>query len=405
MQAAIQGYDVNHPRPDPLADAQALAWLRRHDPVHWDAANGFWLLTRHADVRAVAKQPELFSSELKGPWHLWDLRFSLQSQDGPRHHRTRQLVSRGFTPRMVARSRGVARRCIDEAIDRVAARGSCEFASELAAPVPVRIIADMLGFEGADHDLFVRWSDALIGANHPVGVQADVAGLQAEVTAYVERVAAERERAPREDLMTALVEARRAGLLDFGSTEVLQGFSHDELTSFAQFLTVAGNETTRNAIGHGMHALLCHPDERRKLAAHPELLPRAADEILRYTSVVRVLRRTLARDAELGGKKLREGESVLMLYGSANRDEAVFDEPQRFRVDRSPNDHLAFGVGSHFCLGANLARMEIEVVIGRILERLPDLELAPGEAVVETPHPIIRWLERMPVVFTPVGRA
>src|SRR5439155_1173448 len=234
------------------------------DPVHWDETNGFWLLTRYADVRAASKDPELFSSQAKGPWHTFDVHFSMQALDGPEHRRQRGIASKGFTPRMVRRLRETAHATIHACIDAVEADGGCEFVSALASPVPLRLIADMLGLPADHFDLFQRWSDGTASSD-----------------------------------------------LKLRSSP---GFAADQ--------------------------------------ARLELLPRAVDEILRWSSPVRVLRRVATRDTELRGKKLREGESALLIYRSANRDEEVFDDPSAFRVDRSPNEHLTFGIGPHYCLGA-----------------------------------------------------
>jgi len=382
----------------PEARQRAEAWLRHHDPVHWDAKNGFWLLLRHADVRHVSKHPEIWSSEPHGPWHLFESHFSIQAQDGPVHRETRGIVSRGFTPRMIAKLEERALRYIDEAIDAVVGQERCDFVSDLAVPVPMRIIADMVGVEEGDLEMFRRWGDAI---EHTVGEFA-LAGEELErlseiFRAYLEGVVADRKRAPREDLISLMVQARDEGLLETFSRDPFPGISGDELTSFAQFLVLAGNETTRNAISQGMLALLQNPGELRKLQARPGLLPSAVEEILRYTSVVRGLRRTALRDCELRGRTIREGDSVVLVYPSANRDEEVFDDPDAFRVERDPKDHLTFGIGTHFCLGANLARMELRVVIGRILQRLPELALDPDDPVVFGTNPGIASVARMPV--------
>lgn len=398
-------FDVNDlDTPAELRD-RALALLRREDPVHWDARNGFWLLTRHADVREASKRPELYSSQPKGPWHLWEMHFSMQAMDGPEHRRQRGIVSRAFTPRMVRRLEAQARRTIDECLAAVAARGQCEFVSELAAPVPLRLIADMLGLDAAHFELFRRWSDA---AAEPA--TQDEAGrararalaeLQSELEAVLREEAARKRRSPQDDLLSAVVAAEGEGLLEWGGSESFAGFAKDDLLSFAQFVLLAGNETTRNAISHGMLALARHPDERERLRAKPEWLSLAADEILRWATPVRVLRRTLLDDTTLHGRRLQAGESVLLLYCSANRDETVFADPDCFRIDRRPNEHLAFGIGPHYCLGANLARLELEIVIGRILARLPDLRPIAGAEIREGRNPILRTIESMPVEFTP----
>jgi cytochrome P450 len=392
-------FDINDLDTDPALRYAELTRLRREDPVHWDEKNGFWLLTRHADVRAASKDPELYSSQAKGPWHTFDIHFSMQALDGPEHRRQRGIASKGFTPRMVARLRETAHATIHACIDAVAAHGSCEFVSALASPVPLRLIADMLGLPMEYFELFRRWSDGTASADP--ALRSSLAADQARLEALLHEEAERRRSEPRDDLISAVVAADAGGVLDWGGEDSFEGFSKDDLVSFAQFILLAGNETTRNAISRGTLALIEFPEQREKLRAHPELLPVAANEILRFTSPVRVLRRVAMRDTELRGKKIREGDSVLLLYGSANRDEEVFDDPLAFRVDRHPNEHLAFGLGPHFCLGANLARMEIETVIGALLERLPDLRLAPGARVREARNPILSAIEEMPVEFTP----
>lgn len=400
-------FDVNDTTSDPAERERELARLRREDPVHWDARNGFWLLTRHADVREASKQPDLFSSSAKGPWHPFEMKFSMQAMDGPEHRLQRGIVSRAFTPRMVRRLEETARRTIDACIDAVAAKGGCEFVTDLAAPVPLRLIADMLGLDYRHFELFRRWSDA---AAEPVSDDdagrahsAALAAMQSELAEILREEAERRKREPQDDLLSAVVLAQREGTFEWGGEESFAGFAKDDLLSFAQFVLLAGNETTRNAISRGLLALAAHPAERERLRANPALLPLAADEILRWTTPVRVLRRTLLRDTVLRGQRLRAGDSALLLYCSANRDEAVFDEPYAFRVDRKPNEHLAFGIGPHYCLGANLARLEIQIVIGRLLERLPDLRPVPGATVREGRNPILATIESMPVEFTPQG--
>ena len=397
----MKEFDIDDMRSDPQEREAALVWLRRNDPVHWDAKNGFWLATRHADVREIAKNPEIYSSEPKGPWHLFEARFSMQAMDGPTHRAQRALLSRGFTPRMVDRLGFAARETIDAAIDRVAPRGRCELVAELASPVPIRIIAGMLGLDGAHFELFRRWSDAVATHGPSVTGSPAFAAVQAELERHLRDVAEARRLEPRDDLISTIARADESGQLEWSGETSFEGFSKDDLLSFVQFVLLAGNETTRNAISRGVLALIEHPEEREKLRAQPDLLPSAVEEILRWTSPVRVLRRTLVQDAELGGKRLRKGESILMLYCSANRDEAVFEDPYAFRVDRSPNEHLAFGLGPHFCLGASLARMEIAVVVERLLARLPDLALAPGTRPREGTNSILYAIEEMQVVFRP----
>ena len=376
----------------------ALAKLRREDPVHWDAANQWWLVTRHADVREISRKPELFSSEPRGPWHVFEYHFSMQAMDGARHHRQRNVVSRAFTPRLVAMLTERAERYADEAIDALAGRHSAEFVSDLAVPVPLRIIADMLGVADGDLEQFRKWSDALIvagGGHAEEDVLDETHGMMGDFLVYLTEAVERRRSRPTDDVLSWIIEAGAAGVLD--GAQRLHRLEGDEVRDFALFLLVAGNETTRNGISQGMLALFEHPEERARLGSDSASWETAPDEILRWTSPVRAMRRVALRDTSLQGCKILEGQSVVMVYASANRDEAVFDEPHRFRVDRHPNEHLAFGFGPHFCLGANLARMEIRTVLRRVLERLPEIRLAAGAQPVPTRSALIDGLHELPV--------
>lgn len=379
---------------------EALCWLRAHDPVHWDARNEVWLVTRHADVLHVSKRTDLFSSVPKGPWHAFDgSGVSIQALDGPEHHDKRRIVSGLFTPRMVRRLEALARQVIDEQIDAIEDRGGCDFVDSLAVPVPMRVIAEMVGVADQDLERFRRWSDELmlgLGHGSNPASRSGVAAMSAMIELFRAEIAKRRSE-PQGDILSSLIEAADAGRLrdqDGG-----HALGENELAFFGPFLTLAGNETTRHALSFGMLALLEHPAEQERLRANPALLPSAADEILRWTTVVRAMRRVAMRDTQLGAKRIAAGESVVMVYASANRDEAVFDEPFRFDVGRSPNEHVALGTGPHYCLGANLARMEIQVVLERVLARLPRLRLEPGTQPVAGEHAIVRAVEKMPVIF------
>jgi cytochrome P450 len=378
----------------------ALATLRREDPVHWDPANQWWLVTRHADVREISRRPELFSSEPRGPWHVFEYHFSMQAMDGERHIRHRNVVSRAFTPRLAAMLAERAERYADEAIDALAGRRGGEFVSELAVPVPLRIIADMLGVADGDLDQFRKWSDAMIvagGGHAEKDALLETHHLMADFLAYLTDAVERRRAHPTDDVLSRIIQAGEAGVLD--DAQRLHRLEGDEVRDFALFLLVAGNETTRNGISQGMLALFEHPEERSRLASDDGLWETAPDEILRWTSPVRAMRRVALRDTTLRDRKILEGQSVVMVYASANRDEAVFEEPHRFRLDRSPNEHLAFGFGPHYCLGANLARMEIRAVLRRVLQRLPDIRLAEGGRALPTPSALIDGLDELPVVW------
>ena len=395
-------YDVLAPVHENAVRDQALVALRRDDPIQWDSKNEWWLLTRHADVREVSRNPEIFSSEPKGPWHVTEHRFSMQAMDGKAHLRHRNVVSRAFTPRMVSMLTVRAKRYADEAIDALEGRSTADFVTDLAVPVPMRIIADMLGVADGDLARFREWSDAMISGTDTSG-EVDhmerAASLIGELQSYIGKMVAERRAEPQDDILSRIIAAGDDGLLEDvpDGMDVSARLDPDEITDMALFLLMAGNETTRNGISQGMLALLQHPEERARLAADPSLWATAADEILRWTTPVRAMRRVALRDATLSGQTIREGESVVMVYASANRDESVFESPHSFRVDRTPNEHLSLGFGPHYCLGANLAKMEIRVALERVLARLPGLRIAAGSEPVFTPSALIDGVLSMPV--------
>ena len=396
MEYDIKDLDQSVDRRD-----QTLAWLRENDPVHWDAKNDFWLVTQHADVLEVSKNSSRFSSVPKGPWHAFDgSGISIQALDGKEHLAKRRIVSGLFTPRMVRKLEALAREVVSEAIDEVLPQGGCDFVDALAVPVPMRVIAEMVGVAGHDLESFRRWSDEMIFGVDGLG-ETDVRERQAEaMVSLMALFRAEievRRHEPRDDILTGLVQAADEGLLS--EIPDAQRLGEDELSFFGPFLVLAGNETTRHAIAHGMLTLLEHPDQLTRLRESPSLLPTAVDEILRWTTIVRAMRRVAMEDTQLGGKRIRAGESVVMVYASANRDAKVFGDPFAFRIDRSPNDHVSLGIGPHYCLGANLARMEIQVVLEQVLARLPGLRLEPGSQTVANEHAIVRAVEKMPVVF------
>jgi cytochrome P450 family 142 subfamily A polypeptide 1 len=376
----------------------ALRWLREHDPVHWDAKHGRWLLTRHAEVRRLAKDDVRFTNGPKGPWHSFETDAgSIENLDGAPHVRARNLVSRGFTPRRVGELERFARRVIDEAIDAVEARGSCDLVADLAVPVPSRVIAEMLGIARDDLDSFSDWCDGITeGIGAPTGSDREQRSMQSAIAmaTHLGELIAKRRDVPGPDVLSTLIAAREEGA--FGEDARL---ADEELLQFAMLLVMGGNETTRNAIAGGMLALFDHPDELERLRNDRSLMPTAVDEVLRFTTVVRALRRWVAVDTDFGGQRFEVGQSVVMSFTSANRDEQVFDEPDAFRVDRFPNEHLAFGFGAHYCLGASLARMEISIVLDRLLTRLPRLRLAPDGEIRRGESGLSETLLSVPVEF------
>jgi cytochrome P450 family 142 subfamily A polypeptide 1 len=293
------------------------------------------------------------------------------NMDDPLHKRRRNLVNRGFTPRRVDDHEPGIRAICRELIAKVAARGRCDFVREIAAPLPMIVIGDMLGVEPEDRDALLRWSDELIEGT---SATATAAQREAATRAFVEYaeyhrgVVADRRARPRDDLVSVLVRAEIDG----------ERLDDEALLQESLLILVGGDETTRHVISGGMLALIRHPPQRALLAREPARIPAAVEEMLRWVTPIQNMNRTATRDVELRGQKIRRGDKVLLLYASANRDEAVFEDPGRFDVRRDPNPHLAFGgYGTNHCLGAALARLELRVMFEEFLAALPDLEIEP----------------------------
>jgi cytochrome P450 family 142 subfamily A polypeptide 1 len=313
--------------------------------------------------------------------------------DDPLHRRRRALVNKGFTPRRVAdhepRIRALSRALIAAAREK----GRFDFVSEIAAPLPMAMIGDLLGVEPGDRRMLQGWSDDLIAATRidaPPDVAAQATRAFVEWSDYARRVIAQRRARPRDDLMSVLVHARIAG----------DRLAEADLIQEGLLILVGGNETTRHVLTGGCEALIRHPQQRRRLLEDPARIPTAVEEMLRWVTPIQNMNRTATRDVELGGQTLHEGDKVLLLYPSANRDDSVFTEPFRFDVGREPNPHVAFGFGAHFCLGASLARLELRVLFEELLARLPGLELVSQAPLAATPSNFIRGIPTMEVVVT-----
>ena len=272
--------------------------------------------------------------------------------------------------------------------------------ADIARWVPMVVIGDMLGVAPEDRGMLLRWSDEMLGGGEAAEIEdpqerrAHATAIVSEYLRYAQGVIADRrKRAPTEDLMSILVHSELDG----------DRLAEEEILQESLLILIGGDETTRHVMTGGLRALIEHPDQKRKLVQNPALIPTAVEEMLRWVSPIQNMNRTLARDVELHGEKLREGERVLLLYPAGNRDERVFPDPGRFDVERTPNDHVAFGgFGTHFCLGASLARLELRVLFEQLLRRLPDIELASGDLPLR-PSNFIVGIEKMPVRFTPGG--
>lgn len=395
------------------------AWLRTYDPVHrYDGRFGrdrgpLFVVSRYEDLSYVERTPELFCSR-HGIRPTGAASISIISMDAPEHTDKRRIVNRGFTPRRVAELTDRIRLIARELVDAVAPRGECDFVAEIAYQLPLIVIAEMLGMPAADRPQLGRWSDLMIAAEGVEDIDdpriAAAAQGWVDYAGYLGELIERRRRDPQDDLISVLIHAQDTGRITNDGHRVdaemlrLQSpdaseLMQDELLMFLTLLMPAGHETTRNALSGGLVALGAHPDVQARVAADPSLIPAATEEILRYVSPVLSFTRTVTAATELAGTRLVEGDRVLLLYGSANRDAAVFGDPDRFDIDRDPNPHLAFGIGPHFCLGANLARLEIRILLEELLGRLPDVR--PDGDAVRLPSTIVRGIESLPVTFTP----
>jgi cholest-4-en-3-one 26-monooxygenase len=378
--------------------------LREEAPVYWHEEKaaprgGFWAVTRYHDCVHVNRDWEKFSSARRSSLftemeedQLVQQQLMMVNMDPTMHTRYRRLVNHGFTPKMV---RDLEQQIIgyaDGILDSVCERGTAEFVEEISAELPLLVIAELLGVPQEDRRMVFDWSNQMIGADDPEyqipGAEPGEAAMH--VYSYAEELAAQRRLAPRQDLVSVLLDAEVEG----------EKLDQLELDLFFLLLIVAGNETTRNLMSGAMTAFFEHPEQWDLLRQDRSLLPGAVEEMLRYVTPVMHFRRTATMDQELGGERIMEGDKVVFWHTSANRDETVFDDPDTFDVRRSPNVHIAFGGGGpHFCLGANLARMEIMVMFDRLLDRIPDIRL-DGE-VQRLRSNFINGTKHIPVAFAP----
>jgi cytochrome P450 family 142 subfamily A polypeptide 1 len=373
-------------------------WMRENAPLYRDPMSDCWGVALHEDIHDFSRDARSFSSA-GGSRPDSPAIPSMINFDDPYHKQRRNLVNKGFTKRRVEAHEPAIRRVCRELVDAVIEKGECEFVAEIAAPLPMILIGDMLGVQPEDRDTLLRWSDDLLGGlstSASPEALASAARAAGEYVAYARRVIADRRaRPPQEDLMSVLVHAEIEG----------ERLDDEALIQESLLILVGGDETSRHVISGGMLALMRHPDERRKLLADPRRIPVAVEEMLRWVTPIQNMSRTATCDVERRGQTIREGEKVLLLYPSGNRDRRAFPEPTRFDVERTPNEHVAFGgYGAHFCLGASLARLELRVMFEELLARLPDLELASEEEPPLRPSNFIVGVERMPVRFTPGRR-
>jgi cholest-4-en-3-one 26-monooxygenase len=383
--------------------------LRAEAPISWHdraVGRGFWNVVKYADVVDVNRDHRHFSSEMGGvditdPQEVGDGTFEprgvmLLYMDPPKHTRYRLLVNKGFTPRMVGLLEQYLRHRSILIVDNIIERGECDLVEDLASELPLQAIAEIMGVPQEDRKLLFTWSNRMIGVNDPEYGTDDAMLASAELYAYVNELAKRRRTDPRDDIVTKLINAEVEG----------DKLSELEFDMFMLLLTVAGNETTRNTTAWGMHALMEHPTSYAALRENlddPQRFNRAIEEILRWASPVLHFRRTATEDTVIHGQPIGTGDKVVMWYVSANRDEDVFADPYAFDIERHPNDHVAFGGGGvHFCLGANLARMELRIIFHEILRRFADMRPAGAPEMLRSNF--IGGIKHLPVTFSPGKR-
>ena len=377
--------------------------LRSEDPVHWNDGAQVWVLTRYQDVLDAMRDPRLSSTgitaltqKVGGVEGVPDLEQTFLGMmlfaDPPDHTRLRSLANKAFTPRVLERMRSQIQDAADRLLDDIQERGSMEVVSELAYPLPAMVITEVLGVAGGDPATFKKMSNDLATFAGDIRQAEENVGpiieSMAELKEYLQDAAAQRRTEPKDDLLSALVAAEDQG----------DSFSEDELYSMCAMLTFAGHETTTILIGNGILTLLQHPSELERLRQDPSLLESAVEEVIRYTGPVQAISRMVLEDLQIGDNQIAKGERISMNIASANRDPAQFSDPYRFDIQRNEGRHLGFGFGIHFCLGAALARMEAQAVIGSVVRRMPELRLEePG--IEWRNSPVLRGLKTLPVTF------
>src|SRR5687767_2477349 len=382
------------------------AQLRSEDPVHWDESMGFWVLTRYADIASVysdsrfsraqglkrgfERLPEAEQRIAEPVYHTFSK--TMFYSDPPYHTRLRGLVNNAFTPNAVEQMRPYVQRMVDSLLDAVQTQGKMDAIRDLAHPLPVLVIAQMLGLPAEERVRFKEWSDdlfAILGSvPHAPELMERAAQSLAELTAYLTTLSEGRRLQPQNDLLSALV----------GVVEKGERLTQEELIANVTILLSAGHETTSNLIGNGLLALLRNPHQMQKLRDHPKLVSSAVEEMMRYDNPVQIAYRSAAADVEIGGKYIRNGQLVNSVLAAGNRDPERFSEPDRFDISRAEGRHLGFGLGIHFCIGAPLVRLEAQIAFNTILHRFPELHLAT-ENLDWQEHPIFRGVKSLPLTF------
>ncbi len=370
---------------------QAYSWfekMRTHSPVYYDENTHIWHIFRYEDVSQVLTDHTQFSSRVMGRVGTF-LEDTLVAKDPPDHRKLRNLVNQAFTPRAVAHRTDYIRQITQELLDGVKAQGRMDVVSDIAFPLPAKVIADLLGVPPADWDIFLRW--ASIDTSDPTAAQqTEGRSMREEMTDYFSKLLAERRRAPREDLVSALSVAEVDG----------ERLSEQDLVSFCFLLLAAGQETTKNLLANAILTLTDHPKAQEQLVREPALVPSAIEEVLRYLSPAWFMFRQTRADVELGGRHIPANSMVMAWLASATRDPAQFAEPDRFNIQRESNRHIAFGHGIHFCIGAPLARLEARIALPMILGQLGHLQRVK-DVPIAVRSGIVFVIKNLPVTFQP----
>jgi cytochrome P450 family 142 subfamily A polypeptide 1 len=373
---------------------EKYTWMRENAPVYFDAKNGVWGIASYAALLAMEKDPGTFSNAGgirpdNGPIPM------MIDMDDPDHWKRRKLVNKGFTPRRVRDSEQKIRDVCDAIIDTVCENGECDFVNDIAAQLPMILIGDMLGVAPEDRDDLLQWSDDMLSAQSGNATDEQFVKAMNAMEGYTEfctHAVAQRQTDPTDDLMSVLVHAEVDG----------DRLSPDDVLHESLLILIGGDETTRHVISGGVEQLILNPDQRQLLVDDPAKITVAVEEMLRWVTPIKNMCRTVTHDTEFMGQPMTAGQKCMLLFESANRDSTRFDDPFRFDVERNPNEHLAFGFGTHFCLGQALARLELKVMFEQLLIRMPDLELMVEPAQLpRRPANFVSGLESMPVRFSP----
>ena len=372
----------------------AYRWMRAHEPVFRDR-NGLAAAASYQAVIEAERQPELFSNAggIRPDQPAMPMMIDM---DDPAHLLRRKLVNAGFTRKRVKdKEQSISALC-DALIDSVCERGECDFVRDLAAPLPMAVIGDMLGVLPEQREMFLKWSDDMVtflsSQVSPEDFQISIDTFAAYTEFTIDMIA-QRRMEPTDDLISVLIHSEVDG----------EWLTDDEIVVETLLILIGGDETTRHTLSGGTAQLLRHPDQHTRLVNDLQLLPNAVEEMLRWTSPVKNMCRMLTADTDFHGTQLKQGEKIMLLFESANFDEMVFDDPENFSIDRYPNNHMAFGFGTHFCLGNQLARLELTMMQERLLQRLPDMRLASDDQLPLRPANFVSGLESMPVRFTPAA--